>query len=34
VWATTPVRAVVIPPDAVDESALEELAAGRRREEQ
>jgi hypothetical protein len=34
VWATTPVRVVVIPPDAVDESALEELAAGRRREEQ
>jgi CRP-like cAMP-binding protein len=34
VWATTPVRVVVIPPDAVEESALEELAAGRRREEQ
>jgi hypothetical protein len=34
VWATTPVRAVVIPADGVDESALEELAAGRRREEQ
>jgi hypothetical protein len=34
VWATTPVRVVVVPPDAVDESALEELAVGRRREEQ
>ena len=33
VWATTPVRAVVVPPDAVSESALEELAVGRRREE-
>ena len=32
VWATTPVRAVVVPQDAVSESALEELAAGRRRE--
>jgi hypothetical protein len=32
VWATTPVRAVVVPPDAVEESAVEELAAGRRRE--
>jgi Cyclic nucleotide-binding domain len=32
-WATTPVRAVVVPPDAVDQSALEELAAGRRRTE-
>jgi hypothetical protein len=32
-WATTQVRAVVVPPDAVDESALTELAAGRRREE-
>jgi hypothetical protein len=31
-WATTPVRAVVVPPEAVDKSALEELAAGRRRE--
>ena len=30
--ATTPVRAVVVPPEAVSESALEELAAGRRRE--
>ncbi len=33
VWATTPVRVVVIPPDAIEQSALEELAAGRRREE-
>jgi Cyclic nucleotide-binding domain len=33
VWATTPVRAVVVPPDAVNESALEELAVGRRREQ-
>jgi Cyclic nucleotide-binding domain len=33
VWATTPARAVVVPPDAVSESALEELAVGRRREE-
>ena len=31
-WATTPVRAVVVPPEAVSESALAELAAGRRRE--
>ena len=30
VYATTQVRAVVIPPDAVNESALEELAASRR----
>ena len=30
VYATTRVRAVVIPPDAVNESALEELAASRR----
>jgi hypothetical protein len=34
VWATTPVRVVVVPPEAVDESALQELAAGRRREEE
>jgi hypothetical protein len=33
VYATTPVRAVVVPRDAVSESALEELAAGRRRKE-
>jgi hypothetical protein len=31
-WATTPVRAVVVPPDAIDQSKLEELAAGRRAE--
>jgi Cyclic nucleotide-binding domain len=31
VYATTQVRAVVIPPESVDESALEELAASRRR---
>jgi len=29
-WATTPVRAVVVPPEAIDQSKLEELAAGRR----
>jgi Cyclic nucleotide-binding domain len=33
VWATTPVRVAVIPPDAIEESALEELAAGHRRED-
>jgi cyclic nucleotide-binding protein len=33
VWATTPVRVVVIPPEAIEASALEELAAGHRREE-
>jgi hypothetical protein len=33
VYATTPVRVAVVPPDAVDQGALEELAAGRRREE-
>jgi Cyclic nucleotide-binding domain len=32
VWATTPVRVVVIPREAIDESALPELAAGHRRE--
>jgi CRP-like cAMP-binding protein len=32
VWATTPTRVVVIPPEAIDQSALEELAAGHRRE--
>jgi CRP-like cAMP-binding protein len=31
-WATTPVRAVVVPPEAIDHSKLEELAAGRRAE--
>jgi len=29
VYATTPTRVVVVPPDAVSQSALEELAAGR-----
>ena len=33
VYATTPLRVAVVPPDAVSESALEELAAGRRREQ-
>ena len=32
VYATTPVRVVVIPPDAIEQSALEQLAAGHRRE--
>jgi Cyclic nucleotide-binding domain len=32
VWATTPVRVVVIPPEAIETSALEELAAGHHRE--
>jgi Cyclic nucleotide-binding domain len=32
-WATTPVRVVVVPPEAVKESALQELAVGRRRGE-
>src|SRR3954465_14417432 len=32
VWATTPVRVVVVPPEAVEASALEELAAAHRRE--
>ena len=32
VWATTAVRAAVIPAEAVEQSALEELAAGHRRE--
>src|SRR3954454_19935035 len=31
VYATTPVRAVVVPPDGIDESALGELAASRQR---
>jgi CRP-like cAMP-binding protein len=34
VWTTTPVCVVVIPPDTVSESALEELALGGRREQQ
>jgi len=33
IWAKTPVRVAVVPPDAVDESALPELAASHRREE-
>jgi hypothetical protein len=32
-WATTPVRVVVVPPEAVKESSLQELAAGRRRDD-
>jgi hypothetical protein len=32
VWATTPLRVAVIPRDAIDESALPELASGHRRE--
>jgi len=32
IWATTPIRVVVVPPDAIDESALPELAASHRRE--
>ncbi len=32
VYATTPTRVVVVPPDAVSQSALEELAAGRQRD--
>jgi hypothetical protein len=32
VWATTPLRVAVIPRDAIEESALSELAVGRRRE--
>ena len=31
-WATTPLRVVVIPPEAIDEAALPELAATHRRE--
>ena len=33
IWAKTPVRVAVVPPDAIDESALPELAASHRREE-
>jgi hypothetical protein len=33
VWATTPVRVVVVPQDAIEESALPDLAASHRREE-
>ena len=32
-WATTPVRAVVVPRDAIDDAALPQLAATHRREE-
>jgi hypothetical protein len=32
VWAKTPIRMAVVPPDAIDESALPELAASHRRE--
>jgi hypothetical protein len=32
-WASTPIRVAVIPPEAIDESALPELAAGRKRED-
>ena len=32
-WASTPIRVAVIPPEAIDESVLPELAAGRRRED-
>jgi Cyclic nucleotide-binding domain len=32
-WASTPVRVAVIPADAIDESVLPELAAGRKREQ-
>ena len=33
VWATTPIRVAVVPPDAIAESALPELAASHRRED-
>ena len=33
VWATTPIRVAVVPPDAIDAAALPELAASHRREE-
>jgi hypothetical protein len=32
-WASTPVRVAVIPPEAIDETVLPELAAGRKRED-
>jgi len=32
-WASTPIRVAVIPPEAIDESVLPELAAGRKRED-
>jgi len=33
IWAKTPIRVAVVPQDAIDESALPELAASHRREE-
>jgi len=33
IWAKTPIRVVVVPPDAIDQSALPELTASHRREE-
>jgi hypothetical protein len=33
IWATTPIRVAVVPRDAIDDSALPELAASHRREE-
>jgi CRP-like cAMP-binding protein len=33
VWATTPIRVAVVPPDAIDDSAVPELAASHRRED-
>jgi len=32
-WASTPIRVAVIPPEAIDETVLPELAAGRKREQ-
>jgi hypothetical protein len=32
-WASTPIRVAVIPPEAIDESVLPELAGGRKREQ-
>jgi CRP-like cAMP-binding protein len=32
IWAKTPIRVVVVPADAIDESALPEIAASHRRE--
>ena len=32
IWATTPIRVAVVPPEAIDKSALPELAASHRRE--
>ena len=33
IWAKTPIRVVVVPTDAIDESALPEIAASHRRED-